>query len=147
MDEDSIKKLEETALSEIEAADGSQKLEELRIRYLGRKSRISGALKELGNFSSQERAVVGKAINEAKKKIEEKIAVRKNEIGGREREVRIGAESLDITLPSKGVIRGKPHPLTQVLEEVIGIFAELRSTWAEADMTARSGSRQGVKAA
>ncbi|MFC1559541.1 phenylalanine--tRNA ligase subunit alpha [Candidatus Margulisiibacteriota bacterium] len=125
MDELGIKTLEDTAISKIEKADSSEKLESIRIEYLGRKSKLSDALKGLGKLSSDERAKVGKAVNDAKGKIEAKLFTRKKEIEGREKEAKIETGTIDITLPGKGVIRGRPHPITQVFDEVIEIFEKM----------------------
>lgn len=125
MIESKLKAIEEKAVTEIVSANTSEKLETLRIKYLGKKSELLGILKNLSSLSSQERPKIGMLGNNVKSVIENALITRRNEIAGREKDEKIASGSMDITLPGKGIARGRIHPITQVMDDIKRIFEKM----------------------
>jgi len=126
-----IKAIEQEATAAIEAAGNLSEIEEIRVRYLGRKGLITELLKNLSSLSNEERPRFGAALNEAKKKIENLTKERKSALSDQQLDQKLKTEILDITLPGIGIKRGQPHPLTQVMDELIDIFGRLGFSIAE----------------
>lgn len=95
-------------------------LEQVRTKYLGRKSELNAILKSLGTMSIEERKVVGAAANKTRVTIEAALAAKEAELNDT-----IDSEKIDITAPGKDYTIGHKHPVSQVLEEMIGIFTSL----------------------
>ena len=113
-----------TALSE-------KGLQELKVRYLGKKGELTAVMKCLGTLSPEERPLAGQAINAIKERFEEEFASRL--AGGKEADKlhRLASERIDVTLPGRRNSVGTRHPVTLVMEEVSEIFAGLGFQVAE----------------
>jgi phenylalanyl-tRNA synthetase alpha chain len=107
------------------AAQSSAELEELRRAYLGRNGSLNQILRGMGKLPPEERPVAGKLANETKELIEQLLAQRATDIVAKEREAKLAAERIDVTLPGRGGSIGKKHPLTLVTEEICEIFTGL----------------------
>lgn len=123
-----IKAQTEARLKEITTLD---ELNELRVRTLGRKGEITLLLKKLKDIPPQERAEVGKLANEVKNALERMLEEKENELRQRELELRLSREAIDVTLPGLPFIKGRKHPLTQVMEEIRDIFTGMGFAVAE----------------
>lgn len=99
--------------------DSPRKLEEVRVKLLGRKGLITGVMRELGHLPQELRPAVGKEANLLRKKIEEALAEKKR-LGSEEREV--GKALFDYTLPGRTPWLGRLHPITQTIIEIEDIF-------------------------
>ncbi|RMG89037.1 MAG: phenylalanine--tRNA ligase subunit alpha [Candidatus Dadabacteria bacterium] len=126
-----LQALADRALAEIRAAADSQALEELRVRYLGRKGEVTACLKDMGRLDPAERPVVGRVANEVKAAIETALAERREALGAAELERRLRAEAVDVTLPGRRGHRGGLHPLTRVVRELLEIFGQMGFSVAE----------------
>jgi phenylalanyl-tRNA synthetase alpha chain len=113
------------AIASIERASSAKELNEIRVRVLGRKGSLTELLKRLGSLPEADRRTIGKRANEIKEKLETEIAARLQDREERERRESLEKERIDVTLPGRRLPLGKKHPLTQVLEEVVGIFSRL----------------------
>jgi phenylalanyl-tRNA synthetase alpha chain len=112
------------AEAEIAAAADEAALEQLRVRYLGRKDgEITRALKELPKLPAAERPAYGAAANAARDRIETAIERRAAELHGTALERELGAAALDLTLPPRRVRVGRYHPITATIREISRIFA------------------------
>ncbi len=123
-----MQELDEIARSgreEIEAAATVRDLEAVRVRYLGRKGLLTGLLREMGRLSPEERPVVGRVANEVKERLEALLAERLRALAAREREERLAAEAVDVTLPGRPVLLGHAHPLRVVWLEIEEIFRSM----------------------
>jgi phenylalanyl-tRNA synthetase alpha chain len=129
--ENKIKQLTDEALSVITGATTVAALEEARVHYTGKKSALMELLKSLGSLSADERPKVGALVNTAKHELELALQERKGKLQQSEQSQKIAAEKIDVTLPGKGIRRGKYHPLTQIMEEAKGIFFRLGFETAE----------------
>ncbi len=118
-----LKKIAEVALSQIEKAQGPEELEDLRIKYLGRKGELTSILKDISSLSKDQRPLIGRLANELKQRIREEIQHRLE--GFKRSIVRIGAEKIDVSLPAILPPIGGLHPLTQMVEEIVEIFVGL----------------------
>ncbi len=126
-----LESLEQELLSAIFAAADERSLEEVRIAALGKKGSVSEKLKTLGKMSPEERKVAGPALNQLKDRIAEAIDQRRATLAASALEERLKSETVDVTLPARPENTGTIHPVTQVMEEVIAIFADMGFTVAE----------------
>ena len=124
-------KLEEikiNALKDIEKANDSKALNDVRIAYLGKTGEISLLMRTLGSVSKEERPVFGKLINDLRDVIETALTEKTTAIVEKEKQERLKAEDIDVTLPSKFNGFGTLHPLTKIKEEIIETFLEMGFT-------------------
>lgn len=123
--EDKLKTILEEAKACIDGADNLEVMEELRVKYLGRKGEITEILKNLGKLAPEEKKVVGKIANAVKKDIENLIADKKEEIKQNLKDKKFKEETIDVTEPSTQIKLGVRHPITQVIDEVVEIFTSM----------------------
>ncbi|MEP5625104.1 MAG: phenylalanine--tRNA ligase subunit alpha, partial [Hyphomicrobiales bacterium] len=128
-----LDKLESDILAAIESAETEAAIEEVRVASLGKKGSLSEQMKTLGKMSPEERQVMGPALNGLKAKITEVIAARKDVLVEAALEARLASESVDVTLPlrSSPVETGRIHPVSQVIDELTAIFADMGFSIAE----------------
>lgn len=115
----------EVAKGAIAAADSEQVIEELRVKYLGKKGELTALLKQMGSLSPEERPKMGQLVNEAKAQVEALITEKAKELKEKATELKLAAETIDITMPAKTVKKGKLHPLNTVLNDMIDIFQSM----------------------
>ena len=118
-----IEQLQQEALQECRDAATKEALENVRIKYLGRKGQLTQLLRGMGQLSPEERPRIGGLVNRARDVLEGALAQRAEELGQAEEARRLKEEALDITLPGRRRVSGHKHPLTQVMEEIIRIFS------------------------
>ncbi len=119
---DKLNELAAQSAAAIEAADSLEALEELRVRFLGKKGELTAILKMMGKLSAEERPVMGQLANSVRAKLESELETRKKELGEKALEARMKAEALDVTLPGKHVELGHKHPMYIALDELKDIF-------------------------
>ncbi|MGN0676650.1 MAG: phenylalanine--tRNA ligase subunit alpha, partial [Ruminococcus sp.] len=117
-----LEKIEALAKEELNSCKEIKALDDLRVKYLGKKGELTAILKQMGKLSAEERPVIGQLANKVRADIEqaitEKVAVLKADAQAE----KIKAESIDITLPGKKQSLGKLHPMTVVENEIKDIF-------------------------
>ncbi len=125
--------LQSETLSAISAAADEAALESVRVGALGKKGTISALLATLGKMSPDERKTQGAAINALKDQVNEALAARRAVLKSAARNAQLKAETLDVTLPARsaGIETGRIHPISQVLDEVTTIFADMGFSVAE----------------
>ena len=113
--------IKEEALNALSSVTDEKELNDLRVKYLGKKGVITLSLKRVGSLSSEERPEFGRQVNEVKKILEEGIKAKKDEL---KEKASLDEKKyfFDPTLPGKRPARGTLHPITQVMDEVISIF-------------------------
>ena len=126
--QENLMNIQNVALNEIEEAKDSSALEELRIKYLGKKGELTTILRSMGNLSKEERPVVGKMVNDVKKVVEEKLEVKVRAIKEAEKNEKLASEVIDITLPGKKNVLGNRHPLELTIEKMKNIFMSMGFT-------------------
>jgi len=117
-----LKKIEELAVSELSSCTEIKALDELRIKYLGKKGELTAILKQMGKLSAEERPVIGQLANKVRADIEETLNNKLAAIKANAQAEKIAKESIDITLPGKKQTIGNLHPLTIVENEIKDIF-------------------------
>ena len=120
-----LAQIREAALAAVAAAEDSAAIEELRVRFLGKKGEVSAILKSLGSLSAEERPKMGQLANEVRADIESAITDKKAELGKAALAARLESEKIDITMPSKKTTIGGLHPLNTVLADMIDIFQSM----------------------
>ena len=120
-----LEQLKMQALAALQNASTPADLEELRVRFLGKKGEVTAVLKQMGKLSAEERPVMGQLANNVRAKIEEKLEERKAEIHSAVLEQKLASETLDVTIPGEPVVMGHEHPMNQVLQEIKDIFVGL----------------------
>jgi len=118
-----LRRIEEEALRELGTIEEEDRLEAFRIAYLGKKGRLTAALKGMGKLSPEERPEAGKTANEVKARLTEAFEARKREV--EERASGAGRDLLDVTLPGRRPVRGHLHPITRVAREICRIFERM----------------------
>jgi phenylalanyl-tRNA synthetase alpha chain len=128
---DKLIELRRKALDSISSADNLKKLQEIHIRFLGKKGPITEVLKGMGKLSKEERPVVGQLANDVRKVIAEGIDQKKAEIEKALLEQKLDREKIDVTLPGRRVRTGGHHLLASVIREVEDLFIGLGFSVAE----------------
>ncbi|HEV8674665.1 MAG TPA: phenylalanine--tRNA ligase subunit alpha [Methylomirabilota bacterium] len=125
MPDERIRAIVKGATEELERAATSQDLEQVRVKYLGKKGLVTQLLRSMPSLPAAERPAVGREANEAKSEIEAALARRLAALEGAERRARLAADRVDLTLPGRRVVPGALHPLSRVLDEIIDVFVGL----------------------
>ena len=128
---ETLEAMQREALDELEQADSTQRLNDLRVKYLGKKGRLTEILRGMGGLSPEERPVIGQLANEVRAAIERVIEAKQERFRQAETEARLKAETIDVTLPGRAVVQGAVHPLQKVIEEIEDIFIGMGYTIAE----------------
>lgn len=106
----------------LEGSHAAADIEQLRIKYLGKKGELTAILKQMGKLTPEERPVIGQLANEVRTFIEDAIESKVQELNEKKQLEQLKAEKLDVTLPGKKPVLGAKHPLTIVLDEIKEIF-------------------------
>jgi phenylalanyl-tRNA synthetase alpha chain len=126
-----IATLQSQAISAIDAAVTLDAVEAVRIDLLGKQGSISALLKTLGQMSPEERQVQGPAINGLREAVTGAIAAKKSALEAAVLDARLATERLDMTLPAPDAPQGSIHPVSQVMDELAEIFADMGFAVAE----------------
>ena len=128
-----LEALKENLLAEVTGAGDEAAIEAVRVNALGKKGSISELLKTLGTMSPEERQTRGAAINALKNDVFTAIAARKSDLKDAAIAERLARETVDISLPvrSSPAERGRIHPISQIIDEITAIFADMGFSIAE----------------
>lgn len=119
---DQLEKIKQEALKQIEASDTLEKLNDIKVAYLGKKGELTNVLKSMKDVAPEDRPKVGQLVNDARALIEGKLEETMIALQKRAREEQLKKEVIDVTLPAKRSKVGHTHPNTIALEEVERIF-------------------------
>ncbi|MGD9536441.1 MAG: phenylalanine--tRNA ligase subunit alpha [Alphaproteobacteria bacterium] len=129
---DEVAALRAELMSAVEGAGDLAALEELRVHALGRKGRLTERMKALGAVADIEaRKALGARLNVVKDELTEALAARKAALAGVALDARLAAERIDVSLPARPEQDGRIHPITQVIDELVAIFADMGFKVAE----------------
>ena len=117
-----LEQIKQSALLALEEASTPAALEELRVRFLGKKGEVTAVLKQMGSLSAEERPVMGQIANSVRAAIEEALDARKAVINAQVLEAKLQAEALDVTIPGDAIAMGHEHPMNKVLQEIKDLF-------------------------
>ena len=129
---DRIEQLEQEARAAVDAAADTDALEDVRIRYLGRKAELPNLLRGVAQLPPEERGAVGKAANAARQALEGAVAAREQALAASELELRLVQDRVDVTLPADPLpATGRLHLITQTRREMEDVFIGLGFNVAE----------------
>ena len=126
-----LEQLQQEALQEIQAASSQKELNEVRIKYLGKKGPMTEVLRGMGKLSPEERPAVGELVNTVRTTIQDTLEARIEEVKAVELEAKLAAETIDVTLPGRTSLPGHTHLLQQIVDEMEDLFVGLGYTIAE----------------
>lgn len=115
----------ENGLNELKGAASKVELENIRVKYLGKKGELTQILRGMGALSQEERPLVGKIVNEVKETLESFIEDASGKIRNKEKELKLKKEVIDISMPGRKQELGKKHPLIQTLDGIQDIFLSM----------------------
>ncbi len=124
-----LKSIQESAMEQLSAEDAN--IEELRIKYLGKKGELTSVLRSMGQLSAEERPKIGQLANEIRETIEKAIELKASEIKQKILDKALKNEKIDVTMPTNSQKLGRIHPLTAVLRELEEIFIGMGFSIAE----------------
>ncbi|ART64476.1 phenylalanine--tRNA ligase subunit alpha [Kushneria marisflavi] len=120
-----------TAVEAIDAAEDIRALEEIRVRYLGKKGEVTALLKGLGKLPPEERPAAGEVINQVRQQVESALESKKATLEASAMAARLAAQKVDVTLPGRRESSGGLHPITQTLRRIEQCFANIGYDIAE----------------
>ena len=109
-------------MKQIQDSEALERLNEIRINYLGKKGELTTVLKSMKDVAPEDRPKVGQLVNETRQAIESFLEETKKKLAAKAREEQLARETIDVTLPAKKNNVGHRHPNTIALEEVERIF-------------------------
>ena len=110
------------ALAAFDAAQDSQQLDELRVKYLGKKGELTAVLKMMGKLSPEERPAMGQLANDVRAALDAALEKRSKALEEKALEERLASETVDVTIPGKPVRLGHRHPMYIALDEIKEVF-------------------------
>ncbi len=127
---DELARLRESTLAAIGSADTSTLLDEVRVGVMGKSGTLTAYLRNMGNIAKEERAAVGKTVNEVRNVVEAALEARKKELAAAELAASIDAAAVDVTLPGRSQQIGTRHLINRVTDEICDVFLGLGYTIA-----------------
>lgn len=120
-----LDQIKESALKEVATAAFLRSLEELRVKYLGKKGLITSEMGKIATLPAEEKKSFGAKVNEAKQAVEAAIEDKKAVLEEAEINSRLASEKVDVTLPIRQVQKGSVHPISKVMDEIAAILNSL----------------------
>ena len=120
-----LEQIKNQAIEELKSAADLKAVDDVRVKYLGKKGELTAILKQMGGLSPEERPIVGQLANKIRAEIEETLSETLAILKDKETEQRLAEETLDITMPGKKTAKGGLHPLSIVLDDMIDIFRSM----------------------
>jgi phenylalanyl-tRNA synthetase alpha chain len=127
----SLEELEQQAVREIAAATDVALLDDVRVRFLGKKGSLTEQLKELGKLPAAQRPAAGQEINRVKQRVQELLDARRVQLQAAALGAQLASETLDVTLPGRGQLPGGLHPVTLTMRRIEALFRPLGFSVAE----------------
>ena len=120
-----IESIKQKSIEEITNSQNLKELNELRVKYLGKKGELTSVLRGMGALSAEERPIIGSLVNVVKEELETLISEKEETFKLEELNKKLESETIDITLPSKKVKRGSKHPMNRTIEEIEDLFVSM----------------------
>ena len=117
-----LEKIRSEAIERMENADNLDMLNDIRVAYLGKKGELTQVLKSMKDVAKEDRPKVGQMVNDTRTALEARMEEIRKQIAARQREAKLAAETIDVTLPAKKMKVGHRHPNTIAQEEVERVF-------------------------
>ena len=126
-----LAKIKSEALAAISGSADNSALDQVRVRFLGKKGELTAVLKQMGKLSAEERPVIGQIANEVRESLTRAISEQHAKLAEKALELQLAAETLDVSIPGKKVPLGHRHPITSVIDDMKDIFLGMGFTVAE----------------
>ncbi len=123
--QEKIEAICKNALQAFAKAEDSRQLYDFKVQFLGKKGQLSEVMKSMSGLTGDERPLMGKLVNQVKDQIEAAYQERDESLRRAELKVRLASEALDLTLPGVPRGAGSKHPISLVIDEIVGILARL----------------------
>ena len=120
-----IEQIRQNAMKEIENVQDDKELNDIKVKYLGKKGELTALLRGMGALTPEERPIIGSLVNQVRDELETKIAEKEESYKQEELKRKLETEKIDITLPATKVKRGSKHPLNRIIEEVEDLFVSM----------------------
>ncbi len=120
--QEQLKNIQTAVLEELKGISDSAALEQLRVRVLGKKGELTAILRGMGKLPAEERPKMGQIVNETREILEKAIDEAASSVKAKEKEARLKAETIDVTLPGVERTAGSLHPMNIVLDDLMNIF-------------------------
>lgn len=128
---DKLALLKEEAFEQIAQVSDLKALQDVRVKYLGKKGPLTEILRGMGKLSKEERPIIGQMANDVRAAIEEHIQSKQDILEREAIEEQLQSEAIDVTLPGRPIPQGNAHPLTSVIEEIEDLFLGMGFSIAE----------------
>ncbi len=122
---DRLKEIREEAINNLKDLDSLESLESIRVKYMGKKGKLTLILREMGSLSKEERPVIGQLANEVRQELEKELSNAKERIKEELKKEKIENEKIDITISRKTRKLGHSHPLLSTIEELENLFISM----------------------
>ncbi len=120
-----IEKIKENSVQEISKAENLQQLNDLKVKYLGKKGELTAVLRGMGGLTPEERPIIGSLVNEVRDELEKIIKEKEEKFEKEELNKKLESEKIDITLPSTKIKRGSLHPVNRIIEDIEDLFVSM----------------------
>ncbi len=117
-----LKAIHDKAIAAFQEAKEIKDIDELKVKYLGKKGELTAILKEMGKLSKEERPIMGQLANDVRQDIEDKMEEMKSRLEAAELQHRMEQEKIDVTMPGRQQPEGHKHPMSIVIDEISNIF-------------------------
>lgn len=128
---DQLAKIRDEALAAIDSTDAAAALDAVRVKYLGKKGELTALLKQTGKLPPEERPVVGQLANEVRTALSDAIAAQSKKLADAALNLKLAAETVDVTIPGTRTELGHKHPLSVVIDEITDVFTGMGFQVAE----------------
>ena len=128
---EALERIRAEALAALRSSDGEEAIEEVRVRFLGRKGELTTLVRHMREVAPEERPAMGALLNTVKDEVEQRIAEALEASRAAIRSLRVAAERIDVTAPGRRARAGRLHPITQMLDELTDVFLALGFSVAE----------------
>jgi len=122
---DTLEQIKKEAIETIARVTSGKELDDMRVKYLGKKGELTAVLKQMGKLSPEERPVIGQLANEVRASIEKLIDETGEKLDNLMLEAKLKSEKLDVTVPGESFEMGKRHPMYTVLSKIENIFISM----------------------
>ena len=120
-----IEQIKKNAMEEMQNVKDEKELNDIRVKYLGKKGELTAILRGMGSLSEEERPIIGSFVNVVRDELEKLISEKEEEYKNQELKKKLETEKIDISLPANKVKRGSKHPLNRIIEEVEDLFVSM----------------------
>ena len=117
-----LKAIQEKAMAAFQEAKEMKDIDDLKVKYLGKKGELTAILKEMGKLSAEERPIIGQMANDVRQNLEKMLDEAKNRLAAAEMAHRLEKEKIDVTMPGRARAEGHRHPMSIVTDEICSIF-------------------------